>query len=225
MPLPHLKSMPSVFARVRIESSESLHGIDEARRALRSCVAGHRELDAAGLVIPVPVLRVGVGLDAITAHVEPYRGVKRGILAQEDVREFVVKDGRIFLAAEVAIGLAPIADRFGDPGDQLANAGFTIRRTDGPVQVLRGHDVGRRHRPVFRNFDVLLFENDVALRIGDLRKALFPFDLVVGGDARFAEEAAELQAGGLLRAGNGWGRYCLGARLFLCHFRHFSLLH
>ena len=128
--------------------------------------------------------------------------VEGGILAQQDVREFVVEDGRVFVAAEIAVGLAPVADGFGDAGDQLAHAGFALGRADRAVQILRGHDVGGRHRPVFGDLDVFLLEDHVALGIGDLGKTEFPFDLVVGGDAGLGEEAAELQAGGLLLC---WG--------------------
>ena len=43
-------------------------------------------------MVPVPILRVGLGLDAVAAHVEPYRRVESCILAQKNVRELVVED-------------------------------------------------------------------------------------------------------------------------------------
>jgi len=57
------------------------------------------------------------------------------------------------------------------------------------------------HGPVFGNFDVFLFEDHVALSVGDLGETAIPFDFVVGRDAKFGEQAAEGQAGGGLLAG------------------------
>ncbi len=67
-----------------------------------------------------------------------------------------------------------------------------------PCRYLLAHDVGRGHRPVFGDFDVLLLEDDAALGVGDLGEAEFPLDFVVGRDAGLGEEAAEGEAGGLL---------------------------
>ena len=160
---PHLKSMPSVLARVRMESSESLHRVDEARGALRIAVSGDAEFDARGLRIPVPVLGVGLGLDAVASDVEPDGRVEGGVLVQEDVREFVVEDGGVFRSAEVAAGHAPVADGFGDAGDQLADAGFALGRAERAMQIFAGHDVGGGHGPVFGDLDVFLLEDHVAL--------------------------------------------------------------
>ena len=99
---------------------------------------------------------------------------------------------------EVALSHSPVADGFGDAGDELANSGFALGSADLAVQVFRGHDVGGGHRPVFGDFDVLLLEDHVALGIGDLSEAEIPFDFVVGGNAGLGEEAAEGEAGGLL---------------------------
>ena len=48
-----------------------------------------------------------------------------------------------------------------------------------------------------------MLEDDSALRVGDLREAIFPFDFVIRRHARLGEEAADGQAGGLL-LGSGW---------------------
>src|SRR5215469_16814820 len=90
---------------------------------------------------------------------------------------------RVFLGAEIAVRLAPVANGLSNTSDQLANTGFAFRRTQGPMQVLAGHDVGGSQGPVLRDLDVLLFENDVAMGIGDLGGAKLPLDFVVGGDA------------------------------------------
>jgi hypothetical protein len=83
----------------------------------------------------------------------------------------------------------------------MTNSGLTLGRIEFAVKVLAGHDVGGGHRPVFRDFDVLLLEDHVALGIGDLSGTEFPFDLVVRGDARRGEEATEGEHGSLLLLG------------------------
>ncbi len=82
---PHLKSMPSVLARVRMESSES-------------CTELMKQAEHWGCVYPVTpnstfcvcgfqcqFCAVGVGLDAVAADVEPDGRIESGILAEEDV--------------------------------------------------------------------------------------------------------------------------------------------
>ena len=94
------------------------------------------------------------------------------------------------------------------------------------MQVFAGHDVGGGHRPVFGNFHVLLLEDHVALGVGDLSGAAFPFDLVVGRNPRLGKKAAEGQACGLLMRG---GRSREGSSLgggrgyFFTYLRHRSL--
>ncbi len=143
----------------------------------------------------MPVLRVGVGLDAIAAHVEPYRRIEGRLLLQQQVGELVVEDGRVVVAAEVSALDAPVANGLGHAGHQLAHAGLALRRVERAVQIFAGDDVGRRHRPVLGDLDVLLLEDDAALRVGDLRQAQLPLELVVGRDAGLGEEALEGQAG------------------------------
>ena len=83
---------------------------------------------------------------------------------------------------------------------RCADSGFALGRADLAVQIFAGHDVGGGHRPVFGDFDIFLLEDHVALRVGDLGEAEFPFDFVVGRDAGLGEEAAEGQAGGVFFA-------------------------
>src|SRR5208282_1010338 len=170
--------------------------IDEAGGALRIAVAGDAEFDLLRLRIPVPVASVGVGLDAIAADVEPDGRIEGGVLANEDVDELVVESGSVFGRLEVALGQSPVANGFGDPGDERADSGFALGRADLAVQVFRGDDVGRGHRPVFGNFDVFLLEDHIALRVGDLSETEIPFEFVVGRDAGLGEEAAEGETGG-----------------------------
>ena len=83
------------------------HRVDEAGRALRGAVAGDAELDALRGRVPVPVLGVGVGLDAVASDVEPDRRVEGGVLAQQDVREFVVESGAVFRRLEISSATNP----------------------------------------------------------------------------------------------------------------------
>ena len=85
----------------------------------------------------------------------------------------------------------PVADGFGDAGDELADSGFALGSADLAVQIFAGHDVGGGHGPVFGDLDVLLFEDHAALGVGDLGEAEIPLEFVVGGDAGLGEDAAE----------------------------------
>jgi len=122
------------------------------------------------------------------------------------------------VSAEVSLGVSPVADSLGDAGDELADAGLALGRVELAVEILAGDDVCGRHRPVLGDLDVFLLEDHVALGVGDLSGTEFPFDFVVGRDARLREEATEGEAGGLLlrgraryggRSGGGLG-YGLG---------------
>ena len=177
-----------------------MYRVDEAGRALRFPVADSAIFDALRLGIPVPVTSVGVGLNAIAAHVEPYRRVERCLLLKEQVREFVMEDGRVFSRAEVAAGDTPIANGLSHAGDQRAHAALSLGRVERAMQIFAGHDVGRGHRPVLGHLDIFLLEDDAALRVGDLGEAELPLQLVVGRDAGFGEIALEGEAGRSFRA-------------------------
>ena len=70
-------------------------GVDEAGGALRVAVAGGGEdRPRAVCGIPVPVLRVGVGLEAVAADVEPDGRVEGDLLLEEQVGELVVEGRR-----------------------------------------------------------------------------------------------------------------------------------
>ena len=117
----------------------------------------------------MPVLRVGIGLQPVAADVEPDRRVEGYFLGQQQMDQLVVEDRRIFEGGEIACREAPVADGLRDPGDQLANAVFaraklTLGSADMAVEVLGSDDVGRGHRPVGGNFNVLLLEDRPAGR-------------------------------------------------------------
>ncbi len=110
------------------------HRVDEAGGALGLGISGDAEFDLLGLRIPVPVAAVGVGLDAVAAYVEPDGAVEGGVLADEDVNEFVVESCAVVGGLEVALRHTPVANGFGDAGDELADSGFTLGRADLAVQ-------------------------------------------------------------------------------------------
>src|SRR6185312_3191093 len=119
-------------------------------------VAGDRELDLTRGGVPVPVLGVGVGFEAVAADVEPDGRVEGDLLVEQQVDELGEEDVGVFGGGEVAAGDAPVADGFGDAGDEGADAGLTLVGADQAVEVLAGHDVGGGHGPVGGDFHILL---------------------------------------------------------------------
>ena len=113
VPEPHLKSMPSVLARVRMESSESFTRVDEAGRALRIAVAGDARTQRRRCAGPSASSALRSRLQAVAAHVEPYRRVERHLLVQQQVRQFVVEDVGVFGGGEVAARNTPVANGLG----------------------------------------------------------------------------------------------------------------
>ncbi len=189
-----------------------LNGVDEAGGALRLGVAGDGELDLAGLLVPVPVLGVGVGLEAVAADVEPDGGVEGDLLVEEEVAELGVEGVGVAGGGEEAVADAPVADGLGDAGDEGADAGLALVGAVEAVEVLAGDDVGRGHGPVGGDFDVLLLEDGAAFVVLDDGVAELPDDLVVGGDAGAGEVAGEGKTGGAgprrgggLKGGGGGG--------------------
>src|SRR5207302_5005506 len=149
--------------------------------------------------------------------------VEGGILAHEDVDEFVVESCAVFRRFEIALRESPVADGFGDAGYELADSGLALGATDFAVQVFAGHDVGGGHGPVFGDFDVFLFEDYATFGVSDLGEAEIPLEFVVGGDAGLGEEAAEGEAGSGLLIGGGGGAGRRGVNGGGLQIRHWSL--
>ena len=188
-------------------------GVDEAGGALRVAIAGGGEDDFARFGIPVPVLRIGVGLEAIAADVEPDGRVEGDLLLDKEVGEVVAKGVGIFLGGEVAALLAPVGDGLGHAADEGADAALALGRADLAVEIFGGDDVGRGHGPVDGDLDILLLEDDFAAHVIDGGGAALPLDFVVGRDAGFGELAREAKAGswcGFGRSGGGGGLCCCG---------------
>ena len=92
----------------------------------------------------MPVARVGVGLDAIAADIEPYGRIEGGLLLQEQVRQFVMEDGCVFGSAEVAAGNTVCSRGIVSATRVTQRARTPVSRSgvpSGPVQILAGHDV------------------------------------------------------------------------------------
>ena len=169
-------------------------GVDEAGGALRAGVAGLGEDGVVLLGVPVPVVGVGVGLEAVAADVEPDGRVEGGLLVEQKVAELVEEDVGVIGRGEVAVADAPVADGLGDAGDEGADAGLALGCADLAVEVLGRDDVGRGHRPGAGGLDVLLLEDDLALEVLDDGVALLPGELVEGADTGLGEVALEMEA-------------------------------
>src|SRR5215831_13132660 len=103
-----------------------MHRVDETSRALRLLVSGDPEFDTAESGVPVPILTIGVGLDAVTPNIEPDGRVEGRVLANKKMHEFVVEGGTVFRSAEVALGEPPVANGFRNAADELANTCFAL---------------------------------------------------------------------------------------------------
>ena len=61
--------------------------------------------------------------------VEPDRRIERGLLPDQDVRQFFMEDFDVLVAAEIAAFLAPISNRVGDAANKLLHAALAFQRT------------------------------------------------------------------------------------------------
>ncbi len=150
----------------------------------------------------MPVLSVGVGLEAVAADVEPDGRVERDLLVEEKVGQLGVEGVGVGRRGEVAALDAPVADGLSDAGDEGADAGLTLVGAVEAVEIFGGHDVGGGHGPVGGDLDVLLLEDGLALEVLNDGVAELPDDLVVGGDAGAGEMTIEGEARGA--RGEGW---------------------
>ena len=94
--------------------------------------------------------------------------------------ELGVEGGGVGWGGEVSVAEAPVADGFGDAGDEGADSTLALGGADLAVQILGGDDVGGGHGPVGGDFNVLLLEDGAALVVLDDGVAQLPCDLVEG---------------------------------------------
>ena len=171
----------------------------------------------------MPVLRVGVGFEAVAAYVEPDGRVEGGLLVDEEVGEFGEEDIGIFVGCEVAVALAPVTDGLGYAGDEVANALLAVGGADLAVKILAGDDVGRGDGPVGGDFDGLLLEDEAAFEVLDDGVAELPGEFVEWVDAGLGEVAREVEAGGgavLAGSSGGGGGGLLGCGAGVDHVGH-----
>ena len=137
----------------------------------------------------------------IQADVEPDWRIERAVLVQAQPGQFIIKNFRSFRVCEVTVRQTPIGNCARDPMNQLPHRSFssalvrigTVR--DVTIKIFRDSYFGRERAPAFRNFDIILLEDDFAAVIGDFRGALFPFNLIKGRNSAIAEHALKTQAG------------------------------
>jgi len=108
------------------------------------------------------------------------------------VGELVRERADVLLAGEIAALITPAGDGVDHPADQLAYALLPIGRSGLAAEVLRDDHVGRHLRPPAWNIHVGLFEDDLTVLLGDGRRALLPFELVVGVRALLGESPLKL---------------------------------
>jgi hypothetical protein len=125
------------------------------------------------VVVPAVAARFG------HADIEPDRRVEAGLLPEHQVGELVAESLRILDRLEIVALLAPVGQGVDHPVDQLGDAALAFGRTQLAVEVLAGHDVGSRLRPVGGDFHVTLLKKHLALVVADRGRAQFPLDLVV----------------------------------------------
>ena len=154
VPEPYLKSMPSVLARVRMESMVSS---TELMKQAEHC---------------------GLLLDA---DVEPDRRVEAGVLVEEDVRQLGVEGLGVLLGRRSS---RPRAPQPAMVSATRPMSWRTLRSRSGvprwPRKYFGDHHVGGRLRPELGHLDVLLLEDLLALLVRDHGVAQLPLDGVEG---------------------------------------------
>src|SRR3990170_3471505 len=160
---------PLLHVPVEDRGHRVVDGEDEARAALLGCV-WH-------------------------ADVEPGRRVERRLLVHEEVAELLREDLGVLVVREVAVLPTPPRDRVDDPTDELADAGLSLRRSEGPAEVLLRDDVRGVLRPRLGELDVALLEGVPSrLVVRDDRVTTLPIDLIERMHAVLREEPLERQA-------------------------------
>ena len=96
------------------------------------------------------------------------------------MRELVGERVGVRRRGEVALRLAPAADRAHDPADHLPDAVLALRAAERAAEVFGDDDVGRQLRPRRRDLDVVLLEDDLALLVLDDGAAPLPLHRVEG---------------------------------------------
>ena len=129
--------------------------------------------------VPMEVVLSSVhAIDIEQANVKPDRRIKCPVLVHTQPGQFVIKILGVFVAGEVAISLAAVGYCSADAVNELLDGVFTFAGFVVAIEVLAGNDLCGQLAPCNGYFNVLLFEDDLAVVAGDLSLTVFPFDLV-----------------------------------------------
>jgi hypothetical protein len=186
-----------------------IHGLNEARAALRIFVLSAGAFGFAGLAIVKPIAPSGLLADTVLgveADVEPDRRIKRAILIHAQPNQLLVKDFT-FRLVEIAVTHTPISNRAADALNQLADGSLTLAGVLFAVEIFGHNDFRGEQGPGLGHFDVFLFENDLAGIISDFGGAHFPFDLVKWFDrwaAKNSIHGERFLGAGLRKTTSGW---------------------
>ena len=189
VPEPHLKSMPSVFARPMMDSMLSW---TELMKHAEHC----------GLAC-TPTLNHTGELNATFLLDEQMRQL---------VAESIARRGR----GEVAAFFAPADDRIRDAADQLAHGSFALRRVELAVKIFRGDYVCSSLRPGLGYFHIFLTEYRLPFIIADQCGALFPFNFIVWRNLTVGKHAAKFLAAFLPRLIRN--EFAVQCHSCFCHF-------
>ena len=115
------------------------------------------------------------------SDVEPNGRIEAGFLSQHQMGQFMTEIFYVFRCLKVAAFPTPISNRIGDAVDQLADAGFPIRRANLAMEVFTNHNVCSGLRPIGRNLYVALLKNYRSFVVSNGGGPFFPTYVVVGG--------------------------------------------
>ena len=116
VPEPHLKSMPSVLARSRIDSSVSCTELMKQAEHWGGAGVRCQLADRVRRLVVIPAIAAVLFFHA---HVEPDRRIEAGLLVQHQVRQFVTEVLGIVERGEIAVVDAPLRDRVHDAVNEL----------------------------------------------------------------------------------------------------------
>src|SRR4029079_3899886 len=110
--------------------------------------------------------------------VEPHRAVERSLLVDEQVLQVVAERLKVVLRREVLLLARPARNRVHHAADQLLDRTLAPGRADLSTEVLGDDDVGGLLRPLTRELDVPLLEDQLTALVGDDRGPKLPLNLV-----------------------------------------------
>src|SRR3954468_19156447 len=96
------------------------------------------------------------------SDIGPDRTIEGELLVDQQIREFLSEDARIFLCRKVAVFSSPYGDRIDDSPNQLLDALFPLRSTELTAKVFGDHDIGGELGPRFGNFYIVLLKNGLS---------------------------------------------------------------